>query len=642
MKNVFSVQYWIWPRENFLAQLVVSLTHTHAQTTMVKSTKPSFPWDQIKAESMRSLCRDLGLKQPHTTRSTMIDFLESVWKVGLPKALDNASATTPSSALRTSQKRTRDTPTTVTTASSVSNGDESSPSKRHRRGPDVRSDYNTRYKADRRGRLSDPGPIERRSGRPSANGTSAVVERPVRTSKRRRLSPIAASTRSVSRAGNLTSAASRPGRRVTLGEPLASDATADDDYEEQEEEEEEETSISAAGAKRRRVVVTPPIIRTRKQKEKEEGVSAASTRRRANTSTPKRALNGVVRKDDEYQPEQDEDEDDYEDEEEEGAESAKIRHLPRRLPRRFQPKRRRSSASPSKRRAATASPRQSRSSRTSPKRPAVATKAGRGRPRRRPRANSVKFVFDGVDVPPVNVAWKKNKKTDDETVHDEDADGEIDEEVHPPSAPVPKEREVTEGEEAQEPTEAGEPEEEHEQEGGEVEKAEAAAEEQGEAPGVPERQEEASGAAQPEEEQVESSVVEGQAEDEDETMDQGEDQVGIGLIPDDTSSLGNSNKGSLVVFRSGLPTHVETENEAPEGQVEETTTTTDDAAELAAQTVLFGAPITVTMTRVEYIVGGGDDDGVEGMEGMEGIEGMEGMDDEMQGPTAEDMNSFIA
>ena len=79
-------------------------------------------------------------------------------------------------------------------------------------------------------------------------------------------------------------------------------------------------------------------------------------------------------------------------------------------------------------------------------------------------------------------------------------------------------------------------------------------------------------------------------------------------------------------------------------------TTTDDAvsvaaAEMAAQTVLFGAPITVTTTTgVEYIAGGEDDDGFEGMEdvhGMEGIEGMEDLDEEMQGPTVEDINSFI-
>ena len=42
---------------------------------------PSFPWEQLKAESMRSICRDLGLKAA-SNRSMMTHFLESVSKIG--------------------------------------------------------------------------------------------------------------------------------------------------------------------------------------------------------------------------------------------------------------------------------------------------------------------------------------------------------------------------------------------------------------------------------------------------------------------------------------------------------------------------------------------------------------------------------
>lgn len=47
---------------------------------------PSFPWEQLKAESMRSICRDLGLKAA-SNRSMMTHFLESVSKIGCESPL---------------------------------------------------------------------------------------------------------------------------------------------------------------------------------------------------------------------------------------------------------------------------------------------------------------------------------------------------------------------------------------------------------------------------------------------------------------------------------------------------------------------------------------------------------------------------
>ena len=57
-------------------------------------SSPSFPWEQLKAESMRSICRDLGLKVSHN-RSVMTHFLESVSKVGCesPHSLFTAAST---------------------------------------------------------------------------------------------------------------------------------------------------------------------------------------------------------------------------------------------------------------------------------------------------------------------------------------------------------------------------------------------------------------------------------------------------------------------------------------------------------------------------------------------------------------------
>ena len=50
---------------------------------MVKETSTSiqFPWEQVKAESMRAVCRELGFNH-NSTRSVMTHFLESVSKIG--------------------------------------------------------------------------------------------------------------------------------------------------------------------------------------------------------------------------------------------------------------------------------------------------------------------------------------------------------------------------------------------------------------------------------------------------------------------------------------------------------------------------------------------------------------------------------
>ncbi|PFH53608.1 hypothetical protein AMATHDRAFT_83880 [Amanita thiersii Skay4041] len=125
------------------------------------------------AESMRSVCRDLGFKH-FTNRDTMLSFLQSVSKVGLTKALNHSDLILASAppTRRTLNKRL-----------SLDAGEEHvTPSKRLRISPSpLISDYNTRFKAERRGRVSDPGPgrrrplppnippsLKRKRGRPSA------------------------------------------------------------------------------------------------------------------------------------------------------------------------------------------------------------------------------------------------------------------------------------------------------------------------------------------------------------------------------------------------------------------------------------------------------------------------------------------
>ncbi|KAF8063410.1 hypothetical protein FPV67DRAFT_1506425 [Lyophyllum atratum] len=116
---------------------------------------PEFPWDSLKAETLRSLCRDLGMSRP-STRGAMIGFLTQVKEQGLEKAIAIESSQTP-------LKRKAAPALPIT------------PSER-RAGKTV-SDYDTRHK---RARLSDPGPGTSRktSTRAVQNGTTDSSDKP--------------------------------------------------------------------------------------------------------------------------------------------------------------------------------------------------------------------------------------------------------------------------------------------------------------------------------------------------------------------------------------------------------------------------------------------------------------------------------
>ncbi|KAF9466809.1 hypothetical protein BDZ94DRAFT_140133 [Collybia nuda] len=97
----------------------------------------TFPWDQLKAESLRSVCRDVGIQG--RTRDVMINFLKSVEMHGLDDALR----------LHSEETHTSAKPATTATSPAFLTPKRS-------REP-VISDYNTRHR-DKRVRLSDPGP----------------------------------------------------------------------------------------------------------------------------------------------------------------------------------------------------------------------------------------------------------------------------------------------------------------------------------------------------------------------------------------------------------------------------------------------------------------------------------------------------
>lgn len=112
-----------------------------------------FPWDSLKAESLRFVCRDLG-RLPGR-RDEMITFLKAVEEQGLENALALEVRSAPE------QKPAEAAATLVT----------STPSLKRNRQPVV-SDYNTRHR-DKRVRVSDPGPgLSRRQAARRANGTN--------------------------------------------------------------------------------------------------------------------------------------------------------------------------------------------------------------------------------------------------------------------------------------------------------------------------------------------------------------------------------------------------------------------------------------------------------------------------------------
>ena len=68
-------------------QVSLALRPPTLTSSMVKDASSLFPWDQIKAESMRSVCRDLGLKLNSSNRAMMTHFLERVYKIGCESKL---------------------------------------------------------------------------------------------------------------------------------------------------------------------------------------------------------------------------------------------------------------------------------------------------------------------------------------------------------------------------------------------------------------------------------------------------------------------------------------------------------------------------------------------------------------------------
>ncbi|KAG5634965.1 hypothetical protein H0H81_000201 [Sphagnurus paluster] len=111
---------------------------------------PPFPWDSLKADTLRGLCRDLQ-QSKLTTRSAMIDFLTKVEEHGVEEALILQVAPSTS-------KIGESTPT------------RSPATKRSRLGPVV-SDYDTRHKKSRR---SDSGPLPPRRKPRNVKDTATV------------------------------------------------------------------------------------------------------------------------------------------------------------------------------------------------------------------------------------------------------------------------------------------------------------------------------------------------------------------------------------------------------------------------------------------------------------------------------------
>ena len=227
-----------------------------------------------------------------------------------------------------------------------------------------------------------------------------------------------------------------------------------------------------------------------------------------------------------------------------------------------------------------------------------------------------KMVFDGIDVPPLSKAVVEAIRKREMVLYDEDADGEVDETV-----------EAEEGGEegAQEGGEEGA--EEGGEEGGE-EGAEEGGEESTDGKGITPEDHVDGGAEVVPEFMPVDEPVEGQVEgegDEEEEQQQLED-----LIPDDSSSLGNSNKGTrLVLIIYSRSKREAVENEAPEdemGEEQETMemdtigvtmiTTTDIEEEMssaghAAAEALFGTSASTSVpvhTGIENGGGEGEED----------------------------------
>ncbi|RDB21913.1 hypothetical protein Hypma_011008 [Hypsizygus marmoreus] len=118
----------------------------------------SFPWDQVKANTLRTICRDLGFSSS-APRETMVTFLNLAADEGLEKAQNWAE----------NWHKQREEPISA-----------ASPATPKRKMGAVVSDYETRHK-DKRARLSDPGPgVARRpvSRKAAAAKASIAAEAP--------------------------------------------------------------------------------------------------------------------------------------------------------------------------------------------------------------------------------------------------------------------------------------------------------------------------------------------------------------------------------------------------------------------------------------------------------------------------------
>ncbi|KAF8632355.1 hypothetical protein AX15_001913 [Amanita polypyramis BW_CC] len=486
-------------------------------STMAKDAASRLPWDQLKAGTMRSLCRDLGLKLHNTTRLVMTEFLETVSKVGLPKALHNVSAPGESSSLgaRSSRKRTRESNAALSESVNEvtparERAEQPSPPKQYHIS--IVSDYNTRFKADRRGRLSDPGPVRRR-GLASGEGSSlsALVSR---AGRRKRRSATGAGPGS-----GVTSAR----RRVRLGEPVSSKTPEED-----ADGEGKGIGLSSPTFFRRALA---PASRVSAK----EGEDGSPAKKRRVVSMGKRTVraNGPVEEDEQEQM-------------------------------------KRGRKNSTTKRARTRGRKISTTAKAVGK---AHRKSSRSTGKTHPRSDDhPKMVFDGIDVPPLSKAIFVAMKKKEVVLGDEDADGELDEEV----------QHRAEAEREAHPVED------------ETMGKEDAPRTEGDEDGMAV-------------DQYESTIPAGEEGDE----DYGEIE---GLIPDDISSLGNSNK----------------ENEAPEEQLDDdnheqeqeqtmdmdaidagvvtattiTATETTDAADMeediamhaAAAAALFGSSVAVSTT----------------------------------------------
>ena len=302
----------------------------------------------------------------------------------VPKALhDKSGSGEPlSSGGRATRKRTRESNAVAASTESVndvtSDAEEPTLSKRYRIS--VVSDYNTRFKADRRGRLSDPGPGRRRrflsgpAATAAAGGTSIsslVARTPVRASRRKRQSAVAASS---------GSGVTGSRRRVILGEPVSSETP---------DEEEERMGPSISRRRRRRRRTLGPRVRAEEEEEEEEEESPAKKRRIVVRGKRTIRVNGAR---------------------EDGDEAEQVKRGPK------TPTIKRGRGRPRKNPMTPESKSNGRRKST-----------GKTRPRSGSRA---KMVFDGIDVPPVSKAISVAMKKREMVLGDEDADGEVDEEAH--------------------------------------------------------------------------------------------------------------------------------------------------------------------------------------------------------------------